>query len=605
MPENKIRELPARNETEAQFKWKLEDIYSSDAAWEEDFAKLVPLSKKLAEYKGKLGSSAGVLLECLALQDSLMSMLDSVYVYARMRRDEDNANPIYQALADRATGIVTEVSAAASFITPEITAIEEKVLSDFIASEGKLSIYRHFISDIIRQKSHILSEREEEILALTTEMAHTAKDVFTIFNNADIKFPVIKDENGQEVELTKGRYIKFLESKDRRVRKDSFQAMYSTYGKVRNTLASMLLGNIKKNRFYSKIRGYESCLHSALDNDNVTPLVYDGLIETVHKNLHVLKRYLQMRKKVLGLEDLHMYDLYVPMVEEPKSDIPYEEALKIVSDGLVLLGGEYVSNMNNGFNSGWIDVYENKGKTSGAYSWGAYSSHPYVLLNYQGTINDIFTIAHEMGHAMHTYYTNKSQPYISSGYSIFVAEVASTVNEALVMHQMLKLTNNKKEQAYLLNHYLEEFRTTLFRQTMFAEFEKIVHQKIESGEALTADSLCSIYRELNNLYYGEVVVVDNEIDLEWSRIPHFYNSFYVYKYATGISSAAAITKDIREAGKPAVDKYMQFLGSGASDYPVELLKKTGVDLSTPKPVENAMKVFEETLNLLESALGSL
>jgi oligoendopeptidase F len=420
-----------------------------------------------------------------------------------------------------------------------------------------------------------------------------------MFNDADIKFGFIKDEDGNEVEVTKGRYSKFMESQDRRVRKDAFHALYSSYGAMKNTLASALNNELKVDKFYATVRKYDSSLSSSLDGDNVPTAVYDNLIATVDKGLPVLHRYLELRKRTLKLDELHMYDLYVPIVNEPKKNIPYENAVKTVIDALSPLGEKYMHDLKKGFESGWVDVYENQGKTSGAYSWGSHLTHPYVLLNYQGTINDVFTLAHEMGHSMHSYYTNLKQPYIYSEYKIFVAEVASTVNEALLNNYMLENASDKREKAYLLNHYLEEFRGTLFRQTMFAEFEKITHGMLQNGQALTADEFCSIYRKLNEKYFMPEVVIDKEIDLEWARIPHFYRSFYVYKYATGISAAVSLSQQILKDGAPAVERYLNFLGSGSSDYPLELLKAAGVDLTEPKPIEDAIKVFESILDELE------
>lgn len=594
--------LPKRDEIDNKYKWKLEDIYSSNEKWEEDFKQIKNLTGEITKYRGELGKASSKLLECLKLSDELTSSLDKLFVYSRMRRDENNSNTTYQALTDRAMALATEVSAAVSFIVPELISIPENTLKDFIDSDKELQLYRQFISEVLRQKKHILSEREEELLALTSEISHAAKDAFTMFNNADIKFPFIKDEDGEEIEVTKGRYIKFLESKDGRVREDAFHAIYSSYGKMKNTLASTLTSNVKNNKFYANVRKYNSSIEAALDSDNISTDVYDKLIETVNSNLPLLHRYLRLRKKALKLDELHMYDLYVPIVEQPKRHILLEDALDMVEKGLQPLGEEYLGYLKQGFSSGWIDVFENEGKTSGAYSWGSYKTHPYVLLNYQGTINDVFTLAHEMGHALHSFYTNKTQPYIYSEYKIFVAEVASTVNENLLMKHMLDKAQSKEEKAYLLNHYLEEFRGTVFRQVMFAEFEKLIHAKIEQGEALTTEDLCSIYRGLNLKYFGSEVVVDEDIDMEWSRIPHFYNSFYVYKYATGFSAASSISQAILNEGKPAVDRYINFLSSGGSDYPLELLKKAGVDLYSPKPVQDALNVFEGILSELETLL---
>ncbi len=594
--------LPKRKDIEDRFKWKLEDIYKDTDLWEKDFKAVKDLAAQMGNFQGKLGNGADTLLDCFKKSDELLSLNDKVFVYARMKRDEDNGNSTYQALTDRASTLGTEVYTAISFIIPEMLAIPEDKLLSFINSNKELSLYMFMVQENLRQKEHILSEKEEQILALSTEISDTAGDIFTMYNNADIKFPHIRDEKGEDVEVTKGRYSTMLESRDRRVRKDAFEAVYGTYDKMKNTLGASLTGNVKKNRFYSVVRKYPSSLEASLDNDNVSVEVYDNLIETVNKNLHLLDRYLKLRKKVLKLDELHMYDLYVPMVEEYDKKVTYEEGKKLVEEGLKPLGEEYIGYLKNGFDSGWIDIYENQGKTSGAYSWGAFKTHPYVLLNYQDNINDVYTLAHEMGHALHSYYTNMTQPYVYSQYKIFVAEVASTVNESLLMRHMLSKSESKQEKAYLLNHYLEEFRGTVFRQTMFAEFEKLIHQKTEQGEALNAQELCDIYYNLNKKYFGEAVNVDNEIAMEWSRIPHFYSSFYVYKYATGFSAATAIAEKIYKEGKPAVDKYLEFLKGGGSNYPIELLKIAGVDLSSPQPIQDALNVFEKTLEELEQLL---
>jgi oligoendopeptidase F len=597
------KKLPARDEIDARFKWKLEDIYASEEDWEADFKKAQQLSEKINTYKGRLADSAEILLECLKLRDELSALAEKVFAYARMRRDENNAEPKYQVLTDRAVTLVTQVNASMSFIVPEIISLDEGLLKKSIEEMEGLSLYRHFFHDILRQKKHVLSDREEELLALADEVMDASADIFNMFNVADIWFGTIRDENGREIEVTKGRYKKLLESKDRRVRKDAFHTLYNSYRAVRNTLASSLSSNIKKNRFYANVRRYGSSLHASLDGDNVPADVYDNLIDTVNRNLPLLHRYVRLRKKALKLDELHMYDLYVPVVEQPTRHISYEEALETVKNGLAALGCSYIEDLAKAFEAGWIDVYENQGKTSGAYSWGTYLTHPYVLLNYQDTINDVFTIAHEMGHALHSYYTNKTQPYIYSDYKILVAEVASTVNESLLMDYLLSVTMDRKERAYLLNHWLEEFRGTLFRQTMFAEFEKISHEMIEKGEALNADGFCRIYRGLNEKYFGPEVVIDEDIDMEWARIPHFYRSFYVYKYATGISAAVSLSRQILGDGVPAIDRYLEFLKSGGSDYPLELLKKAGVDLTVPKPIEDALKTFEKVLDELEGMLG--
>ncbi len=594
--------LPKRNDIDKKYKWTLSDMYPNIDKWENDVTTVRGFILEIVKYKGTLDKSPEKLFQCLKLSNEMMALNDMIFVYARMKRDEDNGNSTYQALADRASTLATEVYTAISFIVPEITSIHNDKLDSFIDSYEELRVYRQFFNEILRQKEHILSEKEEELLALSSDIAGTARDIFTMFNNADLKFPFIKDESGEDIELTKGRYTKFLENSDRRVRKDAFTALYDTYSNYKNTLASSLTGNMKANKFYSTAQKYNSSLEASLDGDNINPDVYNNLIETINENLPLLHRYLKLRKKALKLDELHMYDLYVPIVEETKKNISYEEALKLVEQGLAPMGEEYIGQLKEAFNSGWVDVFENQGKTSGAYSWGAYKSHPYVLLNYQGTINDVFTIAHEMGHALHSHYTNMTQPYVYSEYKIFVAEVASTVNECLLMEHLLKNTSSKAEKAYLLNHYLEQFRGTIFRQVMFAEFEKQTHSMLKEGKAITSDILCDVYLKLNQKYFEAEVNVDDAIKMEWARIPHFYTSFYVYKYATGFSSAVAISNLILNEGQSAIDRYKEFLKGGSSDYPLDLLKKAGVDLYTPQPVQEALNVFEKILIELEALL---
>ncbi len=594
--------LPKRSEIDDGSKWKLENIYPDNNEWERDYNKIKELLSEIKKFNGTLEKSADNLLDCLKLRDRLLSIGEKLFVYARMKRDEDNTNPVYQALTDRAMALVTNLNAEISFIEPEIISMDESVLKEYIDRKSELQIYRHFFDDILRQKKHTLSQREEELLALTSEIAQAPADIFLMLNNADIKFPFIKDENGEMVELTKGRYIKFLESTDRRVRKDAYESLYSVYEKFQNTFAASLSNSIKKDLFFAKVRKYNSSLDASLNYDNISTDVYDNLIKTIDDNLHLLHRYVDIRKKAMGLEKLYMYDLYVPVVKEPINYIDYQKACSIVEKGLYPLGPEYLNYLKQAFCSGWIDVYENEGKTSGAYSWGTYLTHPYVLLNFQSSIKDVFTIAHELGHALHTFYANKTQPYVYSEYRIFVAEVASIVNEFLIMDYLLKNSKNKEEKAYLLNNHLEDFRGTLFRQTMFAEFEKIIHDSMSRGEALTCDALSDKYSGLNKKYYGDSVIVDDEISMEWARIPHFYTSFYVYKYATGFSAAASLSKQIIEEGEPAVKRYIKFLGSGGSDYPLDLLKTAGVDLTTPAPIEDTLKKFESILEEFEAML---
>jgi oligoendopeptidase F len=593
------KSIPKRNEIPDQFKWKLEDIYENNELWEKDFAGVKELAMKLGAYKDQLSVSSDNLLKCLEANAEINRLFEKVYVYAQMRSHEDSANGYYQGLADRTESLAVEVSSASSFIVPEMLSIPDDKLIGFIKSNEKLDFYKKYIDVIVRTKPHVLNASEEQIMAMSGEMANAPGNIYSMLNNADMKFPTIKDEKGQDVELTKGRYIQMVESTDRRVRKDAFDALYTTYKKQRNTLAALLNSQVKSNIFNAKVRKYSSARESYLFQDNVPEAVYDNLIKAMHDNMHLMHKYMKLRKEVMGLDELHMYDIYTTMVKEAKMDITFDEAVETVRKGVAVLGEKYSKDLEKGLTSGWIDVYENEGKRSGAYSWGCYDSHPYVLLNHSDTLNNMFTLAHEMGHALHSYYSDENQPYIYAQYKIFVAEVASTLNEALMMQYMLKNTTDKTKKMYLLNYYMEQFRTTVYRQTMFAEFEKIIHGMAEAGESLTADMLCKVYHDLNVKYYGPDMVVDELLDMEWSRIPHFYTSFYVYKYATGFSAATAIAHKIAQEGQSAIDKYLEFLQSGGSDYPIELLKIAGVDMTTPAPINNALKVFEDLLNQME------
>lgn len=588
-----------REHIDDKYKWNLKAIYPDENAWEEDFKAVKNLADQLVTLQGTMGQSADALLKVLQLSDELGRKIEKLYVYARMRRDEDNAVNLYQALFDRAESLGVEVSSAAAFIVPEILTIPEEKLSAFIKENRALGTYQHFLDEILRQKAHILSAQEERLLAMAADLSMAAQNIFTMLNNADIKFPVIRDEEGREVELTKGRYGSFMESSNRQVRHDAFKALYGSYRKLVNTLGASLSSSVKKDIFYARARNYPSALEASLDEDNVPLEVYNRLIEAVHAHMEPMHRYMRIRQDLLGVDELHMYDIYTPLVQEYKVKVPYEEAQQKILEALKPLGSEYAQLLQKGFQGGWVDVYENEGKTSGAYSWGTYDTNPYVLMNYDEKLDDMFTLAHEMGHSLHSYYSNHHQPYVNAQYSIFVAEVASTVNESLLIDYLLENSQDEKEKIYLLNHYLEQFRGTVYRQTMFAEFEKIVHEKAEQGEALTPEMFNKIYRDLNKIYYGPDVYLDEEIDLEWARIPHFYSAFYVYKYATGFSAATAIKEAILQEGQPAVDRYLEFLKSGGADYPINLLKKAGVDLTTSEPVENALQYFAKLLEELE------
>lgn len=595
--------LKSRTEIPETNKWQLEDIFNSNEQWEKEFSYIETLLGEGGQFEGHLAENSDTLIKCFGWMDDLSLRIEEVYSYARMRRDEDNRDARYQAMTDRAGALAVKVSSAVSFVIPELLTMPEGRLEEFRATAPEIEQYNQALDDILRKKKHVLSSNEEKLLAQMGELAEAPGAIFSMANNADLKFPSIENDLGQMVELTKGNFIQFMESPKQSVRQAAFGTLYRTYEKQRNTWAATLNGSIKSDVFFAKARNYPSAIEASLDDDRVPLKVYDSLIDTVHQFLPQMHRYVQLRRKALKLDELHMYDIYVPIVPETSMTITYEEAKKMVAEGLHPLGEEYINILEEGFEKKWIDVYENEGKTSGAYSWGTYRSHPYVLLNHQDTLDSMFTLAHEMGHSLHTFFSNRTQPHLYAGYKIFVAEVASTLNEALVMEDLLKKTTDPKILAYLINHYLEQFRGTIFRQTMFAEFEKKVHSVVEEGGALTADNLSEIYHRLNAVYYGTEVVLDPEIALEWARIPHFYNAFYVYKYATGFSAAIAFARAILTEGEPAVARYIKFLSSGSSDYPIELLRQAGVDMETPVPVRNALEVFTGLVERLETLLA--
>lgn len=586
-----------RSESAPETRWKLEDLFESQAAWDKEFAEAKALIKKVPEYQGKL-DNVEQLKACFELEDELSLHVERLYVYANMKHHEDTAEAAFQSLSDKSKKISVESGEALSFITPEVLSLSDEKLDAFI-SDASVAKYRHTLEEMRRQKAHILSKNEEALLAQVGNISSAPGTVFGMLNNADLKFPKVKNENGEEVELTHGSYIQFLESSDQNVRREAFKAVYETYGKLKNTLATTLTSNVTKNIFYSKARKYDSVLDMSLYGDNIPKEVYTNLIDTIHKHLPLMHRYMDLRKKLLGLDELHMYDLFAPLVDEFKLNITYEEAKKTVSESLKPLGDDYLKVLQDGFDNGWIDVYENEGKRSGAYSWGAFGTHPYVLLNHNDNLNSMFTLTHEMGHALHSHYSDTNQNYRDAQYTIFLAEVASTLNEALLMDYLLGKSTDAKEKMYLLTYYADQFRTTVFRQTMFAEFEKIIHERSEQGESLTPQDLSKIYYDLNVQYYGPGMVIDKDIEMEWARIPHFYNSFYVYKYATGFSAATSFSKQILEEGQPAVDRYLGFLKSGGSDFSINILKKAGVDMSSPEPIEQAMSVFEELIGQME------
>lgn len=597
------KELKTRDQIDSKYKWNIEAMIPDESVISGELETIKKEAEAYGEdFAGRLTESADTLLAAFQKRDDIWRRLEKIYVYARMRRDENNAETKYQAMADQCNSVIAAVSASMAFFTPELLSASEETILAYINAAPGLEIYRFAICDTMRQKAHILTQAEENILAQMSEITGATNDIFTILNNADIKFGTIIDEDGDETEVTHGNFIKFMESHNRDVRKNAYNAVYDAYKELINTIASAYNYNTKTDVVSARIRKYESARAAALSGDNIPAEVYDNLVAEVHKNLPAMHRYVELRKKLLGVDKLYMYDMYVPLIKLPETSVSFEEGLDIMRDALQPLGEEYLTKMNKGIEEGWIDVYENKGKTSGAYSFGCYDSYPYILLNYTDTLKDVFTIIHEMGHSMHSRYTRDEQPYIYGSHSIFTAEVASTVNESLLMQHLLRTEDEKEMRKYLLNMHLEEFRTTLFRQTMFAEFEDITHKTIESGETLTAEWMCQQYEDLNAQYYGSAVEKDDVIRYEWARIPHFYNAFYVYKYATGYSAATAISKKILTEGKPAAQDYIRFLKTGESDHPIELLKIAGVDMSSPLPVQQAMETFNQLLDEFESLL---
>jgi len=596
------KELLKRSEVRVEDTWNVEDMYASVDAWKADLETVKKLADELATYQGHMAESANHLYQTMHLDDEISRIGSMAYSYASRCSDVDTTNTENQALVMQVRTLFVSIGEKSAFIIPELLAIPEEQLEQFYKEKPELNVFRNAINNILRRKAHMLSAEMEQLLASAGDVTGTSDNVFSMFNNADLVFPEITDENGEKVRLTHGRYIPLLESADRRVREEAFKAMYSTYKSFRNTLAATFSGKLKAHWFSAKARKYNSCLEAAVDATNVPVSVYHNLIDAVHNNLDKMHRYVSIRKKLLGVDELHMYDLYTPLVKEADVKIPFEQAKQTVYEALAPLGEEYRAVIKEGFENRWIDVYENEGKRSGAYSAGVYGVHPYVLLNHNDTLDNMFTLAHEMGHAMHSYLSNKTQPHVDSDYVIFVAEVASTCNEVLLMEHLLKNTTDKVQRAYLINHFLESFRGTVYRQTMFAEFELLTHQMCERGESLTPDALSNLYYDLNKKYFGKDMVVDEDIAMEWARIPHFYYNFYVYQYATGFSAAVALANRILKEGQPAVDDYLKFLSGGCSKSPIDLLKIAGVDMTTPEPVNAGLEMFGRLLDEMEELM---
>lgn len=594
-----MQTITSRNEIDPKYKWDLASMYADSAAWEADLAKVKALAEEMTGYAGRLGESGAVLLESLSKKDDMNRLLEKVFVYARMKRDEDNANEEAQAMTDKAMAAAAALGAKLAFFTPELIGLGEETIRRFLEEEPGLGVYRFYLECVLREKEHVLSDSEEALLARLSEVLGGADDIFTMLNNADMDFGEIEGEDGEPAKLTHGSYITFLQSHDRKVRQAAFEKLYAKYKSQINTIGATYATSVKKDVIGAEIRHYPSARGAACFADNVSEDVYDNLIKVINENLPALHKYLEIRKRALGVEDLRMWDMYAPLVKIPQRTIPYEEAQTMVMEALQPMGEQYLADLKHGFADGWVDVYETPGKTSGAYSFGSYDSKPFVLLNYKETLQDVFTVIHEMGHSMNSYYTRKTQPFVYGGHSIFTAEVASTVNENLLIKHLLATEKDPEMRKYLINFQLEGFRTTVFRQTMFAEFEHIVHKHVEDGGSLTPSWLCAEYDKLNSKYFGPSLVHDDCIQYEWARIPHFYSAFYVYKYATGYSAAAAISDLILKNGP---DDYLKFLACGENDYPVELLKIAGVDMSQPAPIESAMRTFSALVDELDALI---
>ena len=596
------KEIPLRSQQLKENCWAVEDIYPTEEAWSQALSESASLPEELAAYQGKLGESAETLLSYLTRMEEISHQADRLFVYAMLRADEDTANSTHQAMKGKCFSFLVSLSSATAFEGPELVAIPDETLDAFYAQEPGLTKYRRYLTKARLEKPHILSQAEEKLLAGAAEVGAAPSNIFNTLNNADMTFPAITDSEGVTYPLTNGSYISLMERSDRTLRENAFRSFYGVYESYANTLAASYNAEVRKNLFFAKARKYDSALAAAMEPVEVPEAVYHSLVDTVRKNLDKMHRYMGLRKKAMGLSELHMYDIYANMIPEAEEVVPFAQARDEVIDAMGILGEEYQSVLKSGFEARWMDIYENKGKRSGAYSCGCAGIHPFVLLNHKETLDSEFTLAHELGHAMHSYLSDKHQPSIYNEYVLFVAEVASTCNEALLMQYLLARTEDPKKRAVLINYFLEQFRTTLYRQTMFAEFELKAHEMAAAGETLTADNLKAMYLQLNKDYYGEETVVDEEIAIEWARIPHFYRNFYVYQYATGFSAAIAISQKIQKEGAPAVENYLKFLSGGCSTDPVSLLKIAGVDMSTPAPVESALELFGRLIDELDALL---
>lgn len=594
--------IRARDQIPQEDTWALEDLYPSDESWEQALSALTARQAEAAAFAGKLGESGETLCAFLHLVEDVDGQSELLANYAMRKADQDTRNATYQAMVGKLMGVLTAVGAAFSFATPEIMAIPEEALEGFYKAVPGLERYRRYLNNERRRKAHTLSAAEERLLAAAGEMANAPDTVFGAFLNADMRYPDAVDSEGKPHALSQSTFVPLEESGDRALRKSAYENLYNTLGGMRNTAAGLLDAQNKQQKFFATARKYGSAREAAMDRTNVPVAVYDNLIEAVHRNMDKMHRYVRLRKKLLGVDELHFYDVYTPLLKDEPAKIPFAQAKQTVYDALYPLGDGYRAILKEGFENRWIDVYENQGKRGGAYSAGT-KVHPFVLLNYSGSLDSQFTLAHEMGHALHSYLSNKHQNQIDSDYVIFVAEVASTCNEALLMEYLLKKTTDKKERVFLINHFLDQFKGTIYRQTMFAEFEKFMGAAVDAGQTLTADMLCAEYARLCKLYYGEDMVVDDQIAMEWAKIPHFYYNYYVFQYATGYSAAIALSRRILREGENAVKDYLGFLSGGCSKSPIDLLKGAGVDMTSPAPVNDALQLFGELLDEMESLMA--
>ena len=593
--------LKKREEIQNQDKWSVNEVYSSDEAWEKEYKELQEEAPKLKDFEGKLGDGE-TLIRYFEENERISRKAEKIYVYAHLRCDEDTSNTKYQAMMNKIDAYMAEYATYTAYVVPEILALPDGTVEKQMEELKGLEPYKFLLENVLKEKPHVLDKKEEELLAAASDCLDAPSSIHNIMTNADMKFGNIKDEDGEEVELTEGNYSSFIKSKNREVRKEAFKGLFKEYKAFENTLATTLSSSIKVFNFGARVRNYNSALEASLKPNDIPLEVYTNAIKTIDDNLSSLHRYVSLKKRLLGLDEMHMYDLYVPVIEIPKERVEFDDAVKMAVEGLQPLGKEYLDIFQEGINGGWIDKYINKGKRGGAYSWGGYDTKPYVLLNYNYELNDVSTLVHEMGHSIHSYYSRKEQSYYYAGYTLFCAEVASTTNEALLIHYLINKETDKKKKLYLINQELEQIRTTVFRQLMFAEFELKTHEAIENGESLTSEVLCKMWKDLNIKYFGEDMNVDEEISIEWARIPHFYSDFYVYQYATGYAAASSFANSILSKGEEAVEKYKGFLKAGGSMYPIDTLKMAGVDMTTAKPLKDTFNRFNELLDMLEEII---